>query len=150
MWTSGQIKGRSLTYTQNKIGPRIDPCGTPMVKSEKDEHVPLILVHCFPEFRYDSIYVSAIVIFLLSFLLCIQTFVFLATNVKLWSNSPASKLNDLVILSGLLLNVRSVWVCGDANWALDYLAEVKPNCYVLKLFPIWLLCPVNISIPNQN
>ena len=38
IWTSGQIRGRSLIYKLNKIGPKIDPCWTPMVLFAKEEH----------------------------------------------------------------------------------------------------------------
>ena len=38
-------------YKQNKIGPKIDPCGTPMVLFAKEEHTSLILVHCFLEIK---------------------------------------------------------------------------------------------------
>lgn len=44
-----QMIGKSFTYKLNKTGPKIDPWGTPIVVSEREEHVLMILVHCFLE-----------------------------------------------------------------------------------------------------
>ena len=39
--------GRSLIRIRNKIGPNIDPCGTPQEISLSEESTPLIEVNCF-------------------------------------------------------------------------------------------------------
>jgi len=43
--------GRSLTRIRNKIGPNIDPCGTPQEISLIEESTPLIEVNCFLPFK---------------------------------------------------------------------------------------------------
>ncbi len=48
-------------YKLNKIGPRTDPCGTPILQSRNGEHASLILVHCFLKLKYDSIHVNVLV-----------------------------------------------------------------------------------------
>ncbi len=48
-------------YKLNEIGPKIEPCGTPMLQSRNGEHALLILVHCFLKFKYDSIHVNVLV-----------------------------------------------------------------------------------------
>ena len=36
---------KSLTYSKNSVGPRIEPCGTPHVIGKKHESVPLKHTH---------------------------------------------------------------------------------------------------------
>ncbi len=48
-------------YKLNEIGPKIDPCGIPMLQSRNGEHALLILVHCFLKFKYDSMHVNVLV-----------------------------------------------------------------------------------------
>ena len=36
----------SFMYIKNKIGPKIDPCGTPAVISRYEDLLPLISVYC--------------------------------------------------------------------------------------------------------
>jgi len=43
--------GRSLIRIRNKIGPNIDPCGTPQEISLSEESTPLIEVNCFLPFK---------------------------------------------------------------------------------------------------
>ena len=38
---------------------------------------------------------------------------FLAIRVRLWSDRPVTILKDFVTLSGLLVNIKSIWVCED-------------------------------------
>ena len=38
---------KSLTYSKNSVGPRIEPCGTPHVIGKKHESVPLKHTYCF-------------------------------------------------------------------------------------------------------
>ncbi len=48
-------------YKLNEIGPKIDPCGIPMLQSRNGEHALLIIVHCFLKFKYDSMHVNVLV-----------------------------------------------------------------------------------------
>ena len=38
---------KSLTYSKNSVGPRIEPCGTPHVIGKKPQSVPLKHTYCF-------------------------------------------------------------------------------------------------------
>ena len=40
-------------YTKKKIGPRIEPCGTPDVTGIHDDEEPLIAIRCCLFFTYD-------------------------------------------------------------------------------------------------
>ncbi len=48
-------------FKLNKIGPRTEPCGTPILQSRNGERASLILVHCFLKLKYDSIHVNVLV-----------------------------------------------------------------------------------------
>ena len=39
-------KGKSLIYIKNRIGPSIDPCGTPIVELSRLLETPLTLKNC--------------------------------------------------------------------------------------------------------
>ena len=44
-------KNKSLINILNKRGPRIDPCGTPILISHQDLDDESVLVHCFLRVR---------------------------------------------------------------------------------------------------
>ena len=41
----------SLMYIKNKIGPKMEPCGTPVVMFSSDDVWSFIVVYCF---RFDK------------------------------------------------------------------------------------------------
>lgn len=59
MWASGHTDGKSFIYEQNKSGPSMDPCGTP-VNKERVSDCWLFIQTIWVRFeRYDSIHLSA-------------------------------------------------------------------------------------------
>ena len=50
-WLFYGEKNKSLINILNKRGPRIDPCGTPILISHQDLDDESVLVHCFLRVR---------------------------------------------------------------------------------------------------
>ena len=45
--------GRSLMYSENSIGPKIDPCGTPRASTSASDSEPLMQQRFVRLLRYD-------------------------------------------------------------------------------------------------
>ena len=45
--------GRSLMYSENSIGPKTDPCGTPRASTSASDSEPLMQQRCVRLLRYD-------------------------------------------------------------------------------------------------
>ena len=45
--------GRSSMYSENNIGPKIDPCGTPRARLSESDSEPLMQQLCVRLLKYD-------------------------------------------------------------------------------------------------